>query len=166
MIRRLRKNANKQSTRTINYFDIIASVAANKSLHISWSIIFCITTYIVYFLIIYVYIYYVYVYIYYSIYGLFLNLLFLIYILVRIFWVWIRLYILWLRYIIQYLCLSLQLLCIVITTFYFVLYNCFERKITHKIFSAWKIKNAGVPVYIKNTQNKQIYRDISFIHIL
>ena len=123
MIRRLRKNANKQSTRTINYSDIITSVAANESLHISWSIIISITTYMVYFLIIYVYIYYIYVYIYYSIYGLFLNLLFLIYILVRIFWVWIRLYILWLRYIIQYLCLSLQLLCIVITTFYFSLYN-------------------------------------------
>ena len=79
-----KKNANKRSTRTINYSDIITSVAANESLHISWSIIISITTYMVYFLIIYVYIYYVYVYIYYSIYGLFLNLLFLIYILIYI----------------------------------------------------------------------------------
>ena len=95
-----KKNANKQSTGTINYSDFIGSVAANKNLHISWSIIFCITTYIVYFLIIYVYIYYVYVYIYYNIYGLFLIFYFLYIFLLDFFWVWVRLYILWLSFII------------------------------------------------------------------
>ena len=87
MIRRLRKNANKRSIRTINYFDIMTSVEANEGLHISWSIIISITIYMVYFLIFYIYIFYVYVHIYYSIYGLFLNFYFLYIFLLEFCWV-------------------------------------------------------------------------------
>ena len=41
------------------------------------------------------------------------------------------------------------------------------REKSHRILSAWKIKkNAGVPMYIENTQKKQKIGNISFIHIL